>query len=148
MIIKLLNGVVRNGSFLAGGVLECNLAHRRSVAKLCMLFKIKSNLMHSLNGALPLAFVSELVTRGAYGCSYRRITRSRTILFTAGHLCLSQYLNGASLMTLCLMMWDWRVLREEPMPSCWPNLTSIFVSSYCLSFFLPRVGCAWLGSSD
>ena len=38
-----------------------------------MLFKINSNLMHSLNGALPLPFVSELVTRGAYGCLYRRI---------------------------------------------------------------------------
>ena len=40
--------------FLAGGVLECNLTHRRSVAVLCMLFKIKSNPMYPLRGALPL----------------------------------------------------------------------------------------------
>ena len=44
--LKLLDRVVRSASFLAGGVLECNFAHRRSVAVLCMLFKIKSNPMH------------------------------------------------------------------------------------------------------
>ena len=32
--------VVRITGFLAGGVLECNLAHRRSVAELCTQFKI------------------------------------------------------------------------------------------------------------
>ena len=52
--IKLLDRVVRSAGFLAGGVLECNLAHRRSVAELCMLFKIKSNPMHPLSGALLL----------------------------------------------------------------------------------------------
>ena len=38
--LKLLARVARSAGFLAGGVLECNLAHRRSVAELCMLFKI------------------------------------------------------------------------------------------------------------
>ena len=38
--LKLLDRVVRSAGFLAGGVLECNLAHRRSLAELCMLFKI------------------------------------------------------------------------------------------------------------
>ena len=46
-----LDRVVRNAGFLAGGVLDCNLAHRRSVAELCMLFNITSNPMHPLNGA-------------------------------------------------------------------------------------------------
>ena len=63
--LKLLDRVVRNAGFLAGGVLECNLAHRRSVAELCMLFKIKSNPMHHLSGALPLSYVQTRVTRGA-----------------------------------------------------------------------------------
>ena len=40
--------VARSAGFLAGGVFECNLPHRRSVAELCMLFKIKSNPMHPL----------------------------------------------------------------------------------------------------
>ena len=38
-LFKLLDRVVRSASFLSGGVLECNLAHRRSVALLCVLFK-------------------------------------------------------------------------------------------------------------
>ena len=63
--LKLLDRVVRSAGFLAGGVLECNLAHRRSVAELCMLFKIKSNPLHSLSGALPLPYVLARVIRGA-----------------------------------------------------------------------------------
>ena len=41
--LKLPDRVVRSAGFLAGGVLDCNLAHRRSVAELCNLFKVKSN---------------------------------------------------------------------------------------------------------
>ena len=63
--LKQLDRVVRSAGFLAGGVLECNLPHRRSVAELCMLFKIKSNPMHPLSGALPLPYVPARVTRGA-----------------------------------------------------------------------------------
>ena len=39
--LKLLDRVVRCAGFLAGCVLDCNLVHRRSVAELCMLFKIR-----------------------------------------------------------------------------------------------------------
>ena len=63
--LKLLDRVVRSADFLVGGVLECNLAHRRSVAELYMLFKIKSNPIHPLSGALPLPYVPARVTRGA-----------------------------------------------------------------------------------
>ena len=63
--LKLLDRVVRSAGFLAGGVLECNLAHRRSVAELCMLIKIRSNRMHPLSGALPLPYVPARVTRGS-----------------------------------------------------------------------------------
>ena len=63
--LRLLDRVDRSAGFLAGGVLDCNLAHRRSVAELCMLFKIKSNSMHALRGALPLPYVSARVTHGA-----------------------------------------------------------------------------------
>ena len=62
---KPLDRVVRSAGFLAGGVLECNLAHRRSVAELCMLFKIKSNPLHPLSDALPLPYVPARVARGA-----------------------------------------------------------------------------------
>ena len=51
--LKLLDRVVRSAGYLAGDVLECNLAHRRSVAELCMIFKIKrSNPVHPLSGTL------------------------------------------------------------------------------------------------
>ena len=63
--LKLLHRVVRSAGFLTGGVLECNLAHRRSVAVLCAFFKIKSNPMHPLSCALPLPYVPSRVTRGA-----------------------------------------------------------------------------------
>ena len=63
--LKLMDRVVRSAGFLVGGVLDCNLTHRRSVAELCMLCKIKSNRMHPLSGALPLPYVLARVTRGA-----------------------------------------------------------------------------------
>ena len=55
--LKLMDRVVRSAGFLAGGVLECDLAHRRSVTELCILFNIKSNSMHPLSGALSLPYV-------------------------------------------------------------------------------------------
>ena len=64
--LKLLDIVVWSTGFLSSGVLDCNLAYRRSVAELCMLFRIRSNPMHPLSGALPLPFVSARVTRGAF----------------------------------------------------------------------------------
>ena len=63
--LKLTDRVVRSAGFLAGSVLVCNLAHRRSVAELCILFKIKSNPMHPLSGALPSLYVPARVTRCA-----------------------------------------------------------------------------------
>ena len=63
--LKLLYRVVRRAGFLAGDVLKCNDADRRSVAELCMLFKIKSTPMHPLSGALPLPYVPARVTPGA-----------------------------------------------------------------------------------
>ena len=63
--LKLLDRVVRSAGFLAGGVLECNLAHRRSVAECCMIFKIESNPMHPSSGALPLPYVPARDNLGA-----------------------------------------------------------------------------------
>ena len=38
-------------------MIECDIAHRRSVAVLCMLHKIRCNQMHLLNDALPRPYV-------------------------------------------------------------------------------------------
>ena len=44
---------------------NCDLSHRRSVAVLCMLYKIRCNPMHPFCGALPVPYVPVRVTRGA-----------------------------------------------------------------------------------
>ena len=141
--LKLLDSVVRSAGFQAGGVLDCDLANRRSVAELCVLFKIKSNPMHPLSGALPLPYVFRLVLlvvlRFLIG------TRSRLLvvglLSITEPLCLSRCLFGTILVTLCLMVFDWRVSRAEPILSCYHDLLFLF----CLLLFyllLPSMG--WL----
>ena len=63
--LKLLDRAVSGTRFLTGGVFECDIAHRRSVAVLCMLYKVRCNPVHSLNGALYGPYVPMRVTRGA-----------------------------------------------------------------------------------
>ena len=43
--------------FFTGGVFECDIVHRQSVATLYMLHKIRCNSIHSLNGALFVPYV-------------------------------------------------------------------------------------------
>ena len=63
--LKLLDRAVSGALFLTDGVFVCDIAHRRSVAVLCMLYKTRCNPMHQLNDALPGPYVPVLVTRGA-----------------------------------------------------------------------------------
>ena len=63
--LKLLDRAVSGARFLTGGVFECYISHRRSVVVLCMLYKIRCNPVHPLNGALPGPYVPARVTRGA-----------------------------------------------------------------------------------
>ena len=55
---------VSGARFLTRDVFECGIAHRRSSAVLSMLYKIRCNPMHPLNGALLGKYVQVLVTRG------------------------------------------------------------------------------------
>ena len=63
--LKLLDGVVSGACFIAGGMLNCDLSHRRSVAVLRMLYKIRCNPKHPLCGTLPVPYVPVQVTCGA-----------------------------------------------------------------------------------
>ena len=63
--LKLVDRAVSGTRFLTGGVFECDICHRRSVAVLCMLYKIRCNPVHPLNGVLPGPYVPVRVTRGA-----------------------------------------------------------------------------------
>ena len=60
-----LEGAVSVAQFLTGGVFECDIAHRRSMTVLCMLYKIRCNPMHPLKGTLPGPYVPVQVTRSA-----------------------------------------------------------------------------------
>ena len=62
--LKLLDRAVSGSRYLTGGVFESDIAHRRSVAVLCMLYKIRCDPMHPLNDALPGPYVPVRVTRG------------------------------------------------------------------------------------
>ena len=72
-------------------------------------------------------------------------TRSRLlvlrVLSIAEALFPSLCLFGTSLMTLCLMVWDWQVSRAEPMLSCWHDLFFIFC---LLLFYLFLSSMGWL----
>ena len=63
--LKLLDRAVSGARFLTGGVIECDISSRRSVAVLCMLYKIRCNPMYPLDDALPGPYVPVRVTRGA-----------------------------------------------------------------------------------
>ena len=100
--LKPLYRVVRSAGFLAGCILECNLAYRRSVAELCMLLKIKSNPMHPLSGALPLPYVPAGVTHDALVAHRHPFVVG--LLSNTESMCPSRCLFGTILVTLCLMV--------------------------------------------
>ena len=62
--LKLLDRAVSGARFHTGGVFECAIAHRLSVAVLCMLYKIRCNPMHPFNDELPGPYVPLRVKRG------------------------------------------------------------------------------------
>ena len=63
--LKLLYRAVSGARFLAVSVFECDISHRRFETVLCMLYKIRCNPVHPLNGALPGPYVPVWVRRGA-----------------------------------------------------------------------------------
>ena len=89
--LKLLDRAVSGARSLTGGVFQCDIAHRRSVAVLSMFYKIRCNPIHQLNDALPGPYVPVRVTRGAlvaHGYTYAP-SRCRTSQFPRTFLPLS-----------------------------------------------------------
>ena len=100
--------------------------------------------MYLFSGALPLQYVPARVTRRALvliAVGFLAVG----LLSTAEHLCPSRRLFGTILVTLCLMVWNWRVLRAEPMLFFWPNLLFSLSKIVIPFFFLPYVCCVGLG---
>ena len=130
--LKLLDRVVSGACFLAGGVLNCNLSHRRSVAVLCMLYKIRWNPMHPLCGVY-LCLMCQSWLHAVLWSHIGTLMRlpAAEPRSTAGVLFPSQYLSGTIWLTTYSMVWDWRVSRIGPMPFCWPSCSLLF----CLQLF-------------
>ena len=93
--------------FLPGDVFESNIAYCQCVAVLCMLYKIRCNLLHLLYDALPLPYVPVWVTCSALVAFSYTFVPSRN---TAGLLFPCQYNCPMTLMTPYLMVWDWQLL--------------------------------------
>ena len=133
--LKLLDRAVSGARFLTGAVFECDISHRRSVAVLCMLYKIRCNPVHPLDGALPGPNMPERFTRGAlvahrytYAAPRCRILQySRTFIPFSVSLC-NDFANHVS------MVWDWWVSRAGPMLLYWPKLLYPYFS---LLLFFP-----------
>ena len=118
--LKLQDRVVSSTCFLAGGVLHCDLSHRRSVAVLCMLYKIRCNPVHPLNGAplcgaLPVPYVPVRVTRGAL--------IAHRYSFAPPRCRTSQYRRTFILLSVCL----WNDLEQ---------VQCFFVGLVALCFFV------------
>ena len=121
--LKLLDRAVSGAWFLTGGVFECDFAHRRSMAVICMIYKIRCKAMHTLHGALPGPYVPVRVTRGAldthqYTYSPRRTARTARLYSprrTARLLFPSRCPCGMILLTPYSMVWAWLVSRARLM---------------------------------
>ena len=61
--LNLLDSVVRKVTRMSNGVVQCDLWHRRNVAALCMLYKIRANECHPLHQRLPRAYVAPRALR-------------------------------------------------------------------------------------
>ena len=124
--LKLLDRAFSGARILIGWMFEYDNAHRRSVAVLCMLCKIRCNPMHLLTDALPGPCVPVQVTSSALVAP--RYTypppRCRT----------SQYRR--TFVPVSMSLWndladpvfdgvDWRVSRAGQMLFYWPKLLSL-----------------------
>ena len=139
--LKLLDRAVCGALFLTGGVFECDIAHRRSVAVLCLLYKIRCNPVRPLN-VLYLDHMCQcglhVVIWSHIGTLMHRLTAEPRS--TAGLLFSTRCPSGPILLTPYSMVWDWRVSRAGPMIFYWPKLLypydSVLLffpfSSFCL----------------
>ena len=103
--------VVNGARFLTVGVFECDIAHCRSVAMLCMLYKIRCNPVHLLNCAL---YLDRMCQRGLHAVLWSYIGSLTRFLVaeprsTAEPLFPFLCPSGTILLALYLIVWDWRV---------------------------------------
>ena len=133
--LELLDRAVSGARFLTGGVFECDISHRRSMAVLCMHYKIRCNPVHPLNGA----HLDRMCQCGLHAVLWAHIGTimhrlSAEPCSTAGLLFPSRCPSGTTFLTAYYMVWDWLVSRAGPMLHYWPKLLYPY---YSLVLFFP-----------
>ena len=109
---KLLERAVSIARFLTRGVFECIIAHRRSVAILCML--IRSGVTQCI--LLMVLYLDRMYQCGLHEVLWSHIGSLMRLVAaeprsTASPLFHSQCPSRTILLTLYSMVWDWRVSR-------------------------------------
>ena len=131
---KLLDRAVSVARFQTGGVLECDIAHRRSVACVCSI----------RSGVTRYTLLMVLYLNRMCQCRLHAVLWSHigTLMHrlaaeprsTAGLLFPSRCPSGTILLTPYSMVWDWLVSRAGPMLFYSPKLLYPY---YSLILFFP-----------
>ena len=128
--------MVGGARFLTEEKIECDIEHRRSVAVLCTLYKIRRNPMHHLYVALHVPYVPvrlKAVLWSHIGILMRLLAAEPRS--TAGLLIPSQCLRETILLTLYSTVCDWWGLRAGKMLFYWPKLLApLFVLCFIFIF--------------
>ena len=132
MHLKLLDRAVSGAWFLTGGVFQCDIAHRQSVAVLCMLYKIRCTL-------LMVLYLDRMCPCGLHEVLWSHIGTLMHCLAAephsrAGLLFPSRCPCGMILLTPYTIVWDWQVSRAGPKIFYWPKMLYPFYN--LLLFFL------------
>ena len=137
---RLLDPVVSGASFLTGGLFACDLAHRLSVAVLCICCTRSGATRCTL---FMVLFLCRICRCGLHAALWSHIDTPMRLLAAeprciAGLLFPCQCLCVTILVTQCSMVLDWRVSRARPLPFYWPSCSLTFCllpfSLYLLSF--------------
>ena len=155
--LKLLDRVVSSTLFLTKGVFDYDIAHRRSVAILCMPYKIRTVVTRcTLFVVLYLCCLCQCELHAVLNLVERRYTYEPPRCRTSQYCRLwlpCQSLGGTICLTPYSMVWDCRVSRAWPMFFigwnwsfnivfyCFPCFSFLSIGWYCGAVVFGLIGC-------
>ena len=149
---------VSGARFLTGGVFECDISHRRSVAVLCMLYKIRCYRYTRL----MMRYLDRMCQCGLHAVPWSHIVTLKRRLAaepcsTEGVLFRSQCPSGTILLIPYSMVWDWRFQEQGQcffigLSCSIPTIASNYFSRsllsvywwYCGADVFGLIWCIWL----
>lgn len=138
--------IVSEASFLARGVLDCNLSNSRSVAILCLLHKTRRNNMNQLCGALPVPSMPVWITYAWVPPRCRTTQYRRIFIHYSGSLRNDLGDNDVEDVGLANLKKNVNAISLS-----WNGMVSPFFAVHWFLFlFLPSMPAAFMGfgSSD